>query len=236
MIALLNLLHPLSNGSYTHADAQLFRQICNAVSTRSASLVASSTIALLQVNNELEKDTDNGAGWNSGSSSAGTPSPSDSGLGPDEDIRWSRRGSLFSAQGSRRGSLASPSLLSVQTKSSAPSEEMMDLHSETLKVPDRHDSLDSPPGLHVDGEDEVVVAYCGSVMEKYHTFRSRCQSILDELVCQPCPLLNGDMDSMTPRLRTGAHQRRVVLEENTDGGILGAGILAAVVDTRECPN
>src|SRR5271170_112665 len=114
-INLLNKLHPLDSGSYTHADADLFRRICMAVSTRSASLVAASTIALLKVNNELCKSPPpNVSSWQCGSASSGTPSPSDSGLGSmDEDIRWSRRGSLFSAQGSRRGSLASPTLLSV---------------------------------------------------------------------------------------------------------------------------
>jgi hexokinase len=217
-VNLLNKLHPLSCGSYTPSDAVLLRQICNAISIRSASLVASSTIALLQVNNELETTSD----WNS-SSSAGTPSPSDSGLGMDDDVRWSRRGSLFSAQGSRRGSLASPSLLSVQTKSTAPSED----ENEALKVP--YTNLDSPTDLHLDSN-EVVVAYCGSVMEKYHLFKARCQDILDELVQMPCPHLPNADD--IPRLRTASQQRRVVLEENCDGGILGAGILAAVVDTK----
>ena len=89
-------------------------------------------------------------------------------------------------------------------------------------------------------DDVVVVAFCGSVMEKYHTFRERCQKILDELVQQPCPAaaaaakVNGMQQG--PFGVTGLQlvgQRRVVLEENGDGGILGAGILAAVVDTRE---
>ena len=72
-------------------------------------------------------------------------------------------------------------------------------------------------------DDTVVVAFCGSVMEKYFLFRERCQTILDELVgCLP---VSGACEF--------GQQRRVVLEENGDGGILGAGILAAVVDTKE---
>jgi len=106
-----------------------------------------------------------------------------------------------------------------------------------------------------DGEEEeddgtVVVAFCGSVMEKYHNFRTRCQNILDELVQQPCPdsgkTPNGMVNKVNgattevggggmPRLKNMGvmEQRRVVLEENGDGGILGAGILAAVMDTKE---
>lgn len=93
---------------------------------------------------------------------------------------------------------------------------------------------EDPAEMSDDDDDVVVVAFCGSVMEKYHTFRERCQKILDELVQQPCP-------EAAARSANGfavnglqlAGQRRVVLEENSDGGILGAGILAAVVDTRE---
>jgi hypothetical protein len=82
-----------------------------------------------------------------------------------------------------------------------------------------------------DEEDIVVVAFCGSVMEKYHTFRARCQAMLDDLVQQPWPQerkRNG-ITKLIPK----SDQRRVLLEENCDGGILGAGILAAVMDTRE---
>jgi len=98
--------------------------------------------------------------------------------------------------------------------------------------------MEDPTEMSDDDDDVVVVAFCGSVMEKYHTFRERCQKILDELVQQPCPTaaekFNGAQQG--PFSVAGlqlAGQRRVVLEGNSDGGILGAGILAAVVDTRE---
>jgi len=205
-----------------------------AVSTRSASLVAASTIALLQVNNELCKFPErNGSSWTCGTSSSGTPSPSDSGLGSmDDDSRWppSRRGSLFSAPGSRRGSLASP--VSVQAKPVIPDGVVGTLIRENGLM------MEDPTEMSDDDDDVVVVAFCGSVMEKYHTFRERCQKILDELVQQPCPTaaekFNGAQQG--PFSVAGlqlAGQRRVVLEGNSDGGILGAGILAAVVDTRE---
>ena len=113
--------------------------------------------------------------------------------------------------------------------------------------------MEEPSEMNLDEEEEeeddgtVVVAFCGSVMEKYHTFRLRCQNILDELVQQPCPeskstngtaKVNGATEVGVPRLKnmattTVVDQRRVVLEENCDGGILGAGILAAVMDTKE---
>jgi hypothetical protein len=242
-----------------------------AVSTRSASLVAASTIALLKVNNELCKSPPpNGGAWPCGSTSSGTPSPSDSGLGSmDEDIRWSRRGSLFSAQGSRRGSLASPNLLSVipqrtfpgglPSPQPLPEGVVMELHRDETTgrgtiLLDNGIVMEEPSDMNLDEEEEddgtVVVAFCGSVMEKYHTFRLRCQNILDELVQQPCPDAAGKTNGATvngttaevggggsgmPRLKNMAvvDQRRVVLEENGDGGILGAGILAAVMDTKE---
>jgi len=252
-ISLLNKAHPLSSGSYTSSDAELFKHICIAVSTRSASLVAASTIALLRVNNELCKyPLPTGKRWNCESTSSGTPSPSDSGLGSmDEEIRWSRRGSIFSVQGSRRGSLASPNLLSVQPKQTVGEGIIMDLHREdgnrgailgengvVMEEPTDMD-LDDDIDDDDDDDDDVVVAFCGSVMEKYHTFRSRCQDILDELVKQPCPDkqqegVNGDgSEGNVLKVRSVVEQRRVVLEENGDGGILGAGILAAVVDSKD---
>ena len=55
---------------------------------------------------------------------------------------------------------------------------------------------------------------------------------LDQLVQHP--LSSSEINGLEGRLReVVVDQRRVVLEENQDGGILGAGILAAVMDTRE---
>ena len=92
--------------------------------------------------------------------------------------------------------------------------------------------MEEPCEMSLDDDDDiVVVAFCGSVMEKYHGFRSRCQSILDQLVQQP---FTSETNGIDRRLRkVVVEQRRVVLEENRDGGILGAGILAAVMDTKE---
>lgn len=116
--------------------------------------------------------------------------------------------------------------------------------------------MELPPGLEdEDDNDEVVVAFCGSVMEKYFNFRERCQEVLDELIKYPLldrttkimngvnrivgtGELNGVVNPVTGVGRfvneemDVQEQRRVVLEENRDGGILGAGILAAVVDNK----
>ena len=239
IIALLKDKYPVSSG-YTPADATLFKQICIAVSTRSASLVAASTIALLQVNNELTKcPMPDSRGW-CGSTSSGTPSPSDSGLGSmDEEFRWSRRGSIFSVQGSRRGSLASPTILSVPHKAMESPDSLISMTSiiqngAVMEEPIEM-ILDDKDDDDDDDDDVVVVAFCGSVMEKYHAYRTRCQRILDDLVQQPqvstsCCGSNG----IEGRLRKVVEEkRRVVLEENCDGGILGAGILTAVMDTKE---
>ncbi len=228
----------MSSESYTSEDADLFKKICIAVSTRSASLVAASTIALLQVNNELSKSPmSNERAWCS-SNSSGTPSPSDSGLGSlDEEIRWSRRGSIFSVQGSRRGSLASPTLLSFPPKAAQTDDQFQDSRVTTI-IQENGIVMEEPSEMHLEevnddnDDDVVVVAFCGSVMEKYHSFRSRCQSILDQLVQHP--LTSSEPNGLEGGFRkVVVDQRRVVLEENRDGGILGAGILAAVMDTRE---
>jgi hypothetical protein len=97
--------------------------------------------------------------------------------------------------------------------------------------------------MSADEDEDVVVAFCGSVMEKYHTFRVRCQSVLDELVSQRIVVpespkvgpadTEGGADRPRKLPAQVIEQRRVVLEGNGDGGILGAGILAAVVDTKE---
>jgi hypothetical protein len=242
---LLNEKFPLHTGSYTTSDADVLKQICNAVSTRSASLVAASTIGLLQVNNELAKYPANN--WTcSTNSSSGTPSPSDSGLGSlDDEFRWSRRGSIFSVPGSRRGSLASPSLSTTQSRDTTGT--VTELH----RVDSSHSGMtllrendiisEEPAEMDLDDtdDDEVVVAFCGSVMEKYHNFRTRCQATLDELVAQHSRPSTASSDEgivegkVSVDDRSVMEQRRVVLEENCDGGILGAGILAAVMDTQE---
>src|SRR6266496_5246082 len=191
IITIRNKFHPFSSESYTSEDAYLFKKICIAVSTRSASLVAASTIALLQVNNELSKSPmSNERAWCS-SNSSGTPSPSDSGLGSlDEEIRWSRRGSIFSVQGSRRGSLASPTLLSFPPKAAQTDDQFQDSRVTTI-IQENGIVMEEPSEMHLEevnddnDDDVVVVAFCGSVMEKYHSFRSRCQSILDQLVQHP---------------------------------------------------
>ena len=98
----------------------------------------------------------------------------------DEEIRWSRRGSIFSVQGSRRGSLASPTLLSFPPKGATTEDQFQDTRVTTM-IQENGIVMEEPSEMHLDDKDDddddvVVVAFCGSVMEKYHTFRSRCQS------------------------------------------------------------
>lgn len=148
--------------------------------------------------------------------------------------------------------MASPTLLAVDPRKNGLGDGVILEGFEEGKI-----KVEEPMGLDEEDED-VVVAFCGSVMEKYFNFRERCQVILDELVSYP-PLSNA-VESLangvnrsngvqeeneavtgTGRLVEGAgkmkgerrtiEQRRVILEENTDGGILGAGILAAVMDS-----
>ena len=61
----------------------------------------------------------------------------------------------------------------------------------------------------------VAVAYCGAVMEKHPTIRQKSQAILDILV---------------GREARDVHSRRLVLEEASDSGLLGAAV-GAVMNT-----
>jgi len=64
-----------------------------------------------------------------------------------------------------------------------------------------------------DDVEELCVAYTGSLIEKYPGFLDSCQKWIDDLV------KNGSKDNSS---------KRVTLREATDGGIIGAAVLAGV--------
>ena len=68
-------------------------------------------------------------------------------------------------------------------------------------------------GAFTERPSRVAVAYCGAVMEKHPTIRTRCQEVLDILVDQE----PGDHINV-----------RLVLEEAGDSGLLGAAVASVM--------
>ncbi|KAI5291326.1 hypothetical protein KEM54_005369 [Ascosphaera aggregata] len=64
------------------------------------------------------------------------------------------------------------------------------------------------------GPEEIVVAYTGGIIQQYPRFKETCQRYIDRLV-----MWNGPQES----------GKSVFLREASDGGIIGAGVLAGMV-------
>lgn len=64
------------------------------------------------------------------------------------------------------------------------------------------------------GPEELVVAYTGGIIQNYPNFKETCQSYVDRLIMRTGPQKSG---------------RSVFLREASDGGVIGAGVLAGMV-------
>lgn len=64
------------------------------------------------------------------------------------------------------------------------------------------------------GPEELVVAYTGGVIQNYPQFKHMCQAYIDRLIIRNGPQKGG---------------KSVFLREASDGGVIGAGVLAAMV-------
>ncbi|KAF3482215.1 hexokinase-1 [Arthroderma uncinatum] len=76
--------------------------------------------------------------------------------------------------------------------------------------------VDSPPSGWQSGPEELVVAYTGGIIQHYPHFKETCQGFIDRLVIWDGPQESG---------------KSVFLREASDGGIIGAGVLAGMVST-----
>lgn len=70
-----------------------------------------------------------------------------------------------------------------------------------------------PTGWH-SGPEELVVAYTGGIIQNYPRFKEMCQEYIDRLIMRTGPQKGG---------------KSVFLREASDGGIVGAGVLAGMV-------
>ena len=75
----------------------------------------------------------------------------------------------------------------------------------------------TPPASWQSGPEELVVAYTGGIIQKYPHFKETCQRCIDRLV-----IWNGPQES----------GKSVFLREASDGGIIGAGVLAGMVSSK----
>ncbi|KAF7592916.1 hypothetical protein BBP40_012237 [Aspergillus hancockii] len=67
------------------------------------------------------------------------------------------------------------------------------------------------------GPEELVVAYTGGIIQHYPNFKNMCQQIVDRLIMRTGPQKSG---------------KSVFLREVSDGGVIGAGVLAGMVANR----
>ncbi|KAK2763264.1 hypothetical protein FQN54_009900 [Arachnomyces sp. PD_36] len=74
--------------------------------------------------------------------------------------------------------------------------------------------LSPPPYGWESGPEELVVAYTGGIIQNYPHFKETCQRYIDRLVMRGGPQESG---------------KSVFLREASDGGIIGAGVLAGMV-------
>jgi hypothetical protein len=64
------------------------------------------------------------------------------------------------------------------------------------------------------GPEELVVAYTGGIIQHYPQFKEMCQQYIDRLIMRTGPQRGG---------------KSVFLREASDGGVIGAGVLAGMV-------
>ncbi|KAI2933241.1 hypothetical protein CBS147320_1760 [Aspergillus niger] len=67
------------------------------------------------------------------------------------------------------------------------------------------------------GPEELVVAYTGGIIQHYPNFKETCQQYIDRLIMRTGPQKSG---------------KSVFLREASDGGVIGAGVLAGMVGNR----
>ncbi|KAL3467903.1 hypothetical protein BJX64DRAFT_299128 [Aspergillus heterothallicus] len=67
------------------------------------------------------------------------------------------------------------------------------------------------------GPEELVVAYTGGIIQHYPNFKETCQQFIDRLIMRTGPQKSG---------------KSVFLREASDGGVIGAGVLAGMVGNR----
>lgn len=74
--------------------------------------------------------------------------------------------------------------------------------------------LEPAPADWHSGPEELVVAYTGGIIQNYPNFKETCQAYIDRMIMRTGPQKGG---------------KSVFLREASDGGVIGAGVLAGMV-------
>lgn len=77
--------------------------------------------------------------------------------------------------------------------------------------------LEQTPADWQSGPEELVVAYTGGIIQHYPQFKEMCQQHIDRLIMRTGPQRGG---------------KSVFLREASDGGVIGAGVLAGMVVSK----
>ncbi|KAJ5811649.1 hypothetical protein N7474_007950 [Penicillium riverlandense] len=104
-----------------------------------------------------------------------------------------------------------PVAAAASLAASSPSTARNNVHGHVVPV------LEPTPAEWQSGPEELVVAYTGGIIQHYPHFKEMCQQYIDRLI-----------------MRTGPQQggKSVFLREASDGGVIGAGVLAGMVGRK----
>ncbi|KAI5305457.1 hypothetical protein KEM56_004378 [Ascosphaera pollenicola] len=185
---------------WTPVTAQAFRKIARAVQNRSAGLIASAVVGLLACQGELSlKEKKN--------SSSTLIQP---GFGislPVTHLNLPIIGASSSSANASSTSVAATAHSKSDSTASGRSSPGTASDNQVL-------AATTVPASWNAGPEEIVVAYTGGIIQQYPRFKETCQRYIDRLC-----MWNGPQES----------GKSVFLREASDGGIIGAGVLAGMV-------
>lgn len=195
-----------SDWSWDARTAGVFQKIARAVQTRSAGLIAAAVVGLLSSTREIQLNVD--------SASNPTPPPettsniivpSLNGVASGHVTPTGRITPTGQSDFSRPTSTTTtvPIITGM-----APNLTQGQTHGPIVPI------LSPPPTGWESGPEELVVAYTGGIIQNYPHFKETCQRYIDRLVMRGGPQESG---------------KSVFLREASDGGIIGAGVLAGMV-------
>ncbi|KAJ5102031.1 hypothetical protein NUU61_004253 [Penicillium alfredii] len=108
-------------------------------------------------------------------------------------------------------SIAAASSLQQPTTASSTTTTTASVHGHIVPV------LEPTPVDWQSGPEELVVAYTGGIIQHYPQFKDMCQLYIDRLIMRTGPQRGG---------------KSVFLREASDGGVIGAGVLAGMVVSK----
>lgn len=186
---------------WTPGTAQAFRKIARAVQNRSAGLIASAVVGLLACQGELSLKE------KKQSSTIPPPNPNFGFPLPGTHLNLPIIGASSSSANASSTSIAATAHSKSDSTASGRSSPGASSDNQVL-------AASTVPASWRAGPEEIVVAYTGGIIQQYPKFKETCQRYIDRLC-----MWNGPQES----------GKSVFLREASDGGIIGAGVLAGMV-------